>query len=97
MQHLLFVDPKSLRSLSLSNPKLNFYQTTQEIQARPNLQATNPNLRLHTFLVTATRLADLEHLGADTAADLAERHILLQEECKDTYTETMLKRVLAAK
>ena len=97
MQHLVFVDPKGLRNLNPGDPKLSFYQTIKEIESRPALQTANPDLHLHAFLVTATRLTELEHLGTATAEDLAERHILLQEECKDTYIETMLKRVLAAK
>ncbi|AHJ95532.1 hypothetical protein Hsw_PA0199 (plasmid) [Hymenobacter swuensis DY53] len=94
VQHLVFVDPKGLRNLKLNDPKLSFYQTIKEIESRPALQTANPNLHLHAFLVTATRLTELEHLGTATPTELAERHILLQEECKDTYIETMLNQVL---
>ena len=84
MQHLVLVDPKGLRHIQFGYPKLSFYQTAKKIASRPLLKATSPDVHLHAFLLT-TRLAELAHLGTATPGELAQRHILLQEEDRDGY------------
>jgi hypothetical protein len=96
MQHLMFVDPKGLRHIQPHDPKLSFYQAVKEIESRPLLKATSPDVHLHAFLLTATRLAELAHLGTDTPNELAQRHILLQEEDRDGYIARLFAAVLAA-
>lgn len=96
VQHLVFVDPKGLRHIQPHDPKLSFYQTVKEIESRPLLKATGPDVHLHAFLLTATRLAELAHLGTATPDELAQRHILLQEEDRDGYIARLFAAVLAA-
>ena len=90
IQHLVFVDPKGLRNLRLGDPKLQFYQTIKETEAR----LANPAIRLHAYLVTPTILDELTHLGAADANAFAEQHILLQQDARETYIPTLLGRVL---
>lgn len=90
VQHLIFVDPKGLRNLRPYDPKLDFYRTIKEIEAR----LADSNVHLHAYLVTETRLRDLEHLGKLSKEELTERHILLREEDRDTYIGTMVGRVV---
>lgn len=95
VQHLLFVDPKGLRHIQSHDPKLSFCQTVKEIEGRSALKATGPDVHLHAFLLTATRLAELAHLGTATPDELAQRHILLQEEDRDGYIARLFAAVLA--
>ena len=94
-QWLTFVDPKGLRNLDLSHPKLGLYQevktleTTLAAQARPG----EPPLVLNAFVLSPTRFADLLNVGDPARkAELEGRHVLFMEEGGGVY----LKKLFAA-
>ncbi len=90
-QHVVFVDPKGIRNIGADDPKIDFYREIKTIQARLG----DPDVELHSFIVSGTPSSAMRMLwGLDKPAMLA-RHILFQEEDKDSYVRVMLERVEA--
>jgi hypothetical protein len=102
IQHIVFVDPKGiLRCEGLDDPKIKFHQTIKDIEKHMRQEgiALANEVSLDSFIVSNTALADVRWWKGGpevTPEDFAERHVLFQEECKDTYVETLFKMVLTA-
>jgi hypothetical protein len=91
-QHVIFVDPKGIRNLGPTDPKIQFYAEIKKIEQRLG----NPMVRLESFIVSNTPSHTMKMLwGIDKSAMMA-RHVLFQEEDKDTYVRVMLEGVAAA-
>ena len=81
-QHIAFIDPKGLvRLAGPDDPKARLHDTIKDIEER--LQ--DGNVRLESFLVSVTNYHDLdERWNMDgsrlTQAELADRHILFQQD-----------------
>jgi hypothetical protein len=90
-QWLTFVDPKGLRNLDLSHPKLGLYkevktlETTLAAQARPG----EASLVLNAFILSSTKFDDLLNVGEPTKkADLESRNVLFMEDDR-TYLKKL--------
>jgi hypothetical protein len=90
IQHVIFVDPKGIRQIGVTDPKVQFFQTIKEIEAR--LGATD--VKLHSFIVSNTPSHTMRMLWNLTKQQLEQRHILFQEEDKDTYVRHMLSQLI---
>ena len=91
-QHVIFVDPKGIRNISPTDPKVQFFQTIKDIETR--LGDTNVNL--HSFIVSNTPSATMQQSWTMSKDDMRKRNVLFQEEDKDTYVCDMLSQILAA-
>lgn len=90
-QYITFADPKGIRNLSITDPKLVFYQTIKEMEARLG----DGSVILNSFIISNTLHADLINTGATLPKEEMEaRHILFQYEDRETYISTMMKRIL---
>ncbi|PJA76005.1 DEAD/DEAH box helicase [bacterium CG_4_9_14_3_um_filter_65_15] len=92
-QHVVFVDPKGIRHLGVSDPKIQFYETIKEIERRLG----DRRISLHSFIVSNTPSATMRMLWGMDKQEMNARQILFQEEDKDTYVQSMLDTVVAAK
>ncbi len=86
-QRVLFVDPKGIRNLGPTDPKIQFFQTVKEIEQRLG----DPNVRLESFIVSNTPSHTMKRLWNMPKTDMQSRHILFQEEDQDTYIRAMLE------
>jgi hypothetical protein len=91
-QHVIFVDPKGIRNLGATDPKIQFYQTIKEIEQRLG----DASVCLQSFIVSNTPSHTMKKLWNMDKPAMAERHILFQEEDKDTYVRSMLETVGSA-
>lgn len=91
-QHVVFVDPKGIRNLGESDPKIQFYATIKEIEQRLG----DKRVSLHSFIVSNTPSATMRMLWGMDKQEMNARQILFQEEDKDTYVQSMLDTVIAA-
>ena len=91
-QHVIFVDPKGIRNIGATDPKIQFYLTIKEIEDRLG----DPDVRLHSFIVSNTPSHTIRKLWGTTKPAMTAQHILFQEEDKDTYVRAMLSQVLEA-
>ncbi len=93
-QYVTFVDPKGLRQLDdgASNPKVQFYRTIKDIEAR----LADPAVILNSFIVSPTPYPNIPMWGEGmTKADLQKCHVLFQKDDRDTYIKTLLTKVIA--
>lgn len=92
-QWLTFVDPKGLRNLDLSHPKLKLYQEVKTLEATLAKPGEAP-LVLNAFVLSPTNFADLLNVGDSTKkAELEDRHVLFMEEGRDSYLSKMFARI----
>jgi len=92
IEHVIFVDPKGIRNLGPTDPKIQFYETIKEIEQRLG----DPKVMLHSFIVSNTPSQTMLMLWSMDKAAMRQRHILFQEEDKDTYIASMLEAVAFA-
>ena len=92
-QHVVFVDPKGIRNLGQLDPKIQFYETIKEIERRLG----DRHVSLHSFIVSNTPSATMRMLWGMDKQEMNARQILFQEEDQDTYVQSMLDTVIAAK
>ena len=89
-QHVIFVDPKGIRNIGATDPKIQFHETIKDIERRLG----NPNVKLHSFIVSNTPSHTMRMLWGMAKPAMTARHILFQEEDKDAYVRAMLTDVL---
>jgi hypothetical protein len=91
-QWLTFVDPKGLRNLDLSHPKLGLYKEVKTLETTLAAQAKagEPPLVLNAFVLSPTKFSDLLNVGNPTKkAELEDRHVLFMEEGGSRYLNKM--------
>jgi len=93
-QYINFIDPKGLRNLKgPDDPKISFYRTIKSIEE--DLRVQDPNVTLNSFIISNTRLPEVGWWdGGMTKEQFEERHVLFQQEDKDTYIEKVLRMAL---
>ena len=89
-QHVIFVDPKGIRNLGPTDPKIQFHETIKEIEQRLG----DSSVRLQSFIVSNTPSHAMMMLWGMDKAAMTARHILFQEEDKHTYVGAMLQNVV---
>ncbi|TSK06617.1 MAG: type III restriction endonuclease subunit R [Geobacter sp.] len=95
-QWLTFVDPKGLRNLDLTHPKLGLYKEVKHLEATlaTQAQAGEPPLVLNAFVLSPTKFTDLLNVGDPTKkADLESRHVLFMEDGAANYLKKMFSRI----
>ena len=75
-QHIIFVDPKGIRNLGPTDPKIQFHATIKEIEQRLG----NPEVTLSSFIVSNTPAHTMQMLWGMDIAQMAERNIVFQED-----------------
>ncbi len=85
-QRVIFVDPKGVRNVGASDPKIQFHKTIKEIEQRLG----DPNVCLDSFIVSNTASATMRMLWGMTKPQMEQSHILFQEEDQDSYVRRIL-------
>ena len=85
-QRVTFVDPKGIRNVPLDDPKIKFYETVKEIETRLG----DPKVTLDSFIVSNTPSHTMKMFWKIDKSGMQQRHILFQEEDKDTYVGAIL-------
>ena len=85
-QQVILVDPKGIRNLGPSDPKIQFCETIKEIE----LRLGDPAVSLQSFIISNTPSATIRMLWRMKKSEMQKRNVLFQEEDKDSYIGTML-------
>lgn len=85
-QRVIFVDPKGVRNLGASDPKIQFHSTIKEIEQRLG----DPNVRLDSYIVSNTSSATMRTLWGMDKTAMQRRNIVFQDEDQSTYVHDML-------
>jgi hypothetical protein len=89
-QWLSFVDPKGLRQMNLTDPKLGLYQEIKVIQEK----LADPKLTLNAFIVSWTPFLSLVNASDFcTQADLEARNVLFMPEGGQGYLKKMFEKI----
>ncbi len=87
-QYITFIDPKGISNLGINDPKIQFYQTIKDLEARLD----DPNVKLNSFLVSNTPSHVMSYRWGGVKKDeMLEKHIVFQDEDKETYIGEILK------
>lgn len=96
-QWLSFIDPKGLRNVDLSHPKLRLYKEVKTLESKLSDQAKlgEPPLTLNAFVISPTKFSDLLNVGDPAQkAELEKRHVLFMEDGGDSYLRKMFANIL---
>ncbi|CAB3836207.1 hypothetical protein LMG2828_01234 [Achromobacter piechaudii] len=96
-QWLTFVDPKGLRNLDLSHPKLGLYNEVKTLEATLAAQAKagEAPLVLNAFVLSPTKFSDLLNVGDPAKkADLESRNVLFMEDGASTYLKKLFSTLI---
>ena len=92
-QQIIFVDPKGIRNLGPTDPKIQFYETIKDIEHRLG----DDKVRLESFIVSNTPSHTMRRQWNNMEkSEMLDRHILFQEEDRDSYVRSMLDKAGAA-
>lgn len=86
-QRVAFVDPKGIRNVGLQDPKIGFHETVKEIEQRLG----DPAVVLESFIVSNTPSHVMRKQWGIEKDEMTRRHIVFQDEDKDTYIRTLLQ------
>ena len=93
-QQVVFIDPKGLRQYQANDPKVNFYLSIKDLER--TLHANHPDrqhIKLHSFLVSQTRVAVLEgRWPGETQESMEDKHILFPED-DEYYMEKLVQKI----
>ena len=85
-QHVMFVDPKGIRNLGLTDPKIQFHQTIKDIEQRLG----DSTVHLQSFIVSNTPSTTMQLQWNVDKEEMLKRNILFQEEDGESYIQSML-------
>ena len=80
------MDPKGIRNLGPTDPKIQFHETIKEIEQRLG----DPAVRLQSFIVSNTPSHTMRKLWGMEKSEMQKRNVLFQEEDRDSYVRSML-------
>ena len=92
-QYISFVDPKGIRNLGFTDPKIQFFETIKHIEDR----LADPAVTLNSFIISNTPSHVMKRQWAVDKADMTTRHILFQDEDRNTYIQALLSKALPTK
>jgi len=87
-QWLNFIDPKGLRQMNLTDPKLGLYKEVKVIEEKLG----DPKLTLNAFILSATRFEGLLNVTCQQE-DLEERNVLFMPDGGPIYLKKMFDKV----
>jgi hypothetical protein len=85
-QRVAFVDPKGIRNVGLTDPKIGFYETVKEIEQRLG----DPDVTLDSYIISNTASHVMRKQWGIEKPEMLKRHILFQDEDKTKYVGAML-------
>ena len=85
-QQVIFVDPKGIRNLGPSDPKIQFYETIKEIEQRLD----DPTVSLQSYIVSNTPSETMRKQWGMEKSEMEEKHVLFQGEDKERYVAAIL-------
>ena len=95
IQYISFVDPKGLRNIPFSNPKIQFSKKIKEIEKRLQTTGTEKRIVLNSFIMSGTPLAKLNEMWQGIDAHKREECNVYFLEDRDCV-EKMICKILSS-
>ena len=96
-QWLTFVDPKGLRNLDLSHPKLGLYKEVKTLETTLAAQTKGDEapLILNAFVLSPTKFSDLLNVGDPAQKqELESQHVLFMEDGASDYLKKLFRLLI---
>ena len=87
-QFLNFIDPKGIRQMNLTDPKLGLYREVKVLQDK----LADPKLTLNAFILSGTPFDSLINVTCEKS-DLEDRHVLFMNEGESVYLSKMFAKI----
>jgi len=87
-QCLNFIDPKGIRQMNLSDPKLGLHKEVKVLQK----DLGDPKLTLNAFILSGTAFADLLNMSFKQS-ELEDRNVLFMNQGGSVYLKKMFERI----
>jgi hypothetical protein len=87
-QCLNFIDPKGIRQMNLTDPKLGLYREVKVLQDK----LADPKLTLNAFILSGTPFDSLINVNCEKS-DLEDRHVLFMNEGESVYLSKMFAKI----
>jgi len=87
-QCLNFIDPKGIRQMNLTDPKLGLYKEVKVLQNK----LADPKLTLNAFILSGTPFESLINVNCEKS-DLEDRHVLFMNEGESVYLSKMFSKI----
>jgi hypothetical protein len=88
-QWLNFVDPKGLRQMNLTDPKLQLYKEVKVLQDKLG----DPKLMLNAFIVSGTQFTSLLNVSCKQL-ELEDRNVLFMTDGEQVYLKKMFDKII---
>ncbi len=88
-QWLSFIDPKGLRNMNISDPKLQLYEEVKVLEKQLN----DPKLKLNAFIISQTHQNDLINNNL-SQTELENRNVLFTDN-SDRYLPKLFEKILS--
>lgn len=93
LQRISFVDPKGLLKLMPNDPKIEFYKTIKDLQARLQDKLENEIVILNSFIMSITPAQSLKEWWMMSKSERKSKNVLCLDD--DDCIEEMLKKILS--
>ncbi|MFZ5945055.1 MAG: DEAD/DEAH box helicase family protein [Bacillota bacterium] len=92
-QYITFIDPKGIMMLerNINNPKIQFYKTIKDLEARLQPTCTDKQIILNSFIMSGTSAADASAFYGVKRQEFESRNVLFLED--DDCIEKMMSKV----
>lgn len=93
-QYITFIDPKGIMMLekNINNPKIQFYKTIKELEARLKPSWAEKLIILNSFIMSGTSAADAKAFWGVKKSELESRNVLFLED--EECVEKMISKIL---
>jgi hypothetical protein len=93
-QYITFIDPKGIRMLekNINNPKINFYKTIKDLEARLQPTCAEKQIVLNSFIISGTPAADACVSYNVKKQEFESRNVLFLED--EDCVEKMMSKLL---
>lgn len=89
-QYVTFVDPKGMGRVGVADLKIHFYQKIKEIEARLG----DSQVILNSYIVSNTASHAMQRQWGINKSEMLARHIVFQDEDRDSYVDTMIRTIV---
>ncbi|WP_434510891.1 hypothetical protein [Desulfitobacterium sp. AusDCA] len=93
-QYITFIDPKGIMMLerNINNPKIRFYKTIKDLEARLQPTCTDKQIILNSFIMSGTSAADASAFYGVKRQEFESRNVLFLED--DDCIEKMMRKLI---
>lgn len=92
VQYISFIDPKGLLHFTQQDDKIRFYKKIKELEERLAPSATDKKIVLNSFIMSATKAAQLKQWWHTTAEEYEAMNVYTLDDCQ--CVEKMICKVL---